>query len=239
MNALATPSPTRRAWRPRSRTARGARRTPGHDSNERLEFLGRRRARPGRDRPLFRTYPELPEGELAKVRASVVNAGGAGRGRGRARPRRRAAARQGRGRVGRAARSRRSWPTPWRRSSAPSTSTAAGTRRSELVHAPARRAHRRGGDRPGRPGLQDAAAGAGGPALRPTAALRGAPTTAPTTPSASSPTCYSAASRTGAGEGRRRSRPSRPRPRPAWERLQASTTRLPTGAEPTEVGADA
>ncbi|MHB1502811.1 MAG: ribonuclease III [Acidimicrobiales bacterium] len=45
----------------------------GHPSNERLEFLG--------DAVLglvvadycFRTYPELPEGSLAKIRASVVN----------------------------------------------------------------------------------------------------------------------------------------------------------------------
>src|SRR5260370_8841240 len=48
--------------------------TDESDSNERLEFLG--------DAVLglvvadyaYRAYPELPEGELAKVRAAVVNA---------------------------------------------------------------------------------------------------------------------------------------------------------------------
>jgi ribonuclease-3 len=47
--------------------------TPGSDSNERLEFLGDAVLGLVVTDYLFRTYPTLPEGELAKVRASVVN----------------------------------------------------------------------------------------------------------------------------------------------------------------------
>jgi ribonuclease-3 len=47
--------------------------TPGSDSNERLEFLGDAVLGLVVTDHLFRTYPALPEGELAKVRASVVN----------------------------------------------------------------------------------------------------------------------------------------------------------------------
>jgi ribonuclease-3 len=47
--------------------------TPGETSNERLEFLGDAVLGLVITAHLFRTYPELPEGELAKVRASVVN----------------------------------------------------------------------------------------------------------------------------------------------------------------------
>jgi ribonuclease-3 len=49
--------------------------TAGTDSNERLEFLGDAVLGLVVTDHIFRTYPELPEGELAKVRASVVNAG--------------------------------------------------------------------------------------------------------------------------------------------------------------------
>src|SRR6478672_7103060 len=49
--------------------------TTGSDSNERLEFLGDAVLGLVVTDHIFRTYPELPEGELAKVRASVVNAG--------------------------------------------------------------------------------------------------------------------------------------------------------------------
>src|SRR5439155_4950756 len=48
---------------------------PGTSSNERLEFLGDAVLGLVVTDHLFRTYPDLPEGELAKVRASVVNAG--------------------------------------------------------------------------------------------------------------------------------------------------------------------
>jgi ribonuclease-3 len=48
--------------------------TPGEGSNERLEFLGDAVLGLVVTDHIFRTYPELPEGELAKVRASVVNA---------------------------------------------------------------------------------------------------------------------------------------------------------------------
>jgi len=47
--------------------------TPGAASNERLEFLGDAVLGLVVTDHLFRTYPDLPEGELAKVRASVVN----------------------------------------------------------------------------------------------------------------------------------------------------------------------
>jgi ribonuclease-3 len=47
---------------------------PGHDSNERLEFLGDAVLGLVVTDHIYRTYPLLPEGELAKVRASVVSA---------------------------------------------------------------------------------------------------------------------------------------------------------------------
>jgi ribonuclease-3 len=46
---------------------------PGWASNERLEFLGDAVLGLVVTDYLYRTYPEMPEGELAKVRASVVN----------------------------------------------------------------------------------------------------------------------------------------------------------------------
>src|SRR5438132_3015761 len=49
--------------------------TPGTESNERLEFLGDAVLGLVVTDYLFRTFPNLAEGELAKVRASVVNAG--------------------------------------------------------------------------------------------------------------------------------------------------------------------
>ncbi|MBV9412665.1 MAG: ribonuclease III [Acidimicrobiia bacterium] len=49
--------------------------TPGSESNERLEFLGDAVLGLVVTDHLFRTFPGLAEGELAKVRASVVNAG--------------------------------------------------------------------------------------------------------------------------------------------------------------------
>ena len=48
--------------------------SPGHPSNERLEFLGDAVLGLVVTDHIFRTYPELPEGELAKVRAAVVSA---------------------------------------------------------------------------------------------------------------------------------------------------------------------
>ncbi len=45
----------------------------GEESNERLEFLGDAVLGLVVTDHVFRTYPTLPEGELAKVRASVVN----------------------------------------------------------------------------------------------------------------------------------------------------------------------
>jgi ribonuclease-3 len=48
--------------------------TPGTPSNERLEFLGDAVLGLVVTDHIFRTYPDLPEGELAKVRATVVSA---------------------------------------------------------------------------------------------------------------------------------------------------------------------
>jgi len=48
---------------------------PGTASNERLEFLGDAVLGLVVTDHIYRAYPELPEGELAKVRAAVVNAG--------------------------------------------------------------------------------------------------------------------------------------------------------------------
>jgi ribonuclease-3 len=47
---------------------------PGHQSNERLEFLGDAVLGLVVTDHIFTAYPDLPEGELAKVRASVVSA---------------------------------------------------------------------------------------------------------------------------------------------------------------------
>src|ERR1051325_5489122 len=47
--------------------------TAGEDPNERLEFLGDAVLGLVVTDHVYRTYPDLPEGELAKVRASVVN----------------------------------------------------------------------------------------------------------------------------------------------------------------------
>ncbi len=47
---------------------------PGSTSNERLEFLGDAVLGLVVTDHVFRTYPHLPEGELAKVRATVVSA---------------------------------------------------------------------------------------------------------------------------------------------------------------------
>ncbi|HEV3401556.1 MAG TPA: ribonuclease III [Acidimicrobiales bacterium] len=49
--------------------------TPGTESNERLEFLGDAVLGLVVTDHVFRTYPGLPEGHLAQVRAAVVNAG--------------------------------------------------------------------------------------------------------------------------------------------------------------------
>jgi ribonuclease-3 len=48
---------------------------PGVTSNERLEFLGDAVLGLVVTDHVFRTYPDLPEGHLAQVRAAVVNAG--------------------------------------------------------------------------------------------------------------------------------------------------------------------
>lgn len=47
---------------------------PGHESNERLEFLGDAVLGLVVTDHIFACYPDLPEGELAKIRAAVVSA---------------------------------------------------------------------------------------------------------------------------------------------------------------------
>lgn len=47
---------------------------PGHESNERLEFLGDAVLALVVTRELYERFPDLAEGELAKIRASVVSA---------------------------------------------------------------------------------------------------------------------------------------------------------------------
>lgn len=69
-HAFADPALLARAFAHRSWVAE----SPGADSNERLEFLGDAVLGLVVTDHIFRTYPDLPEGELAKVRASVVSA---------------------------------------------------------------------------------------------------------------------------------------------------------------------
>ena len=193
---------------------------PEEPSNERLEFLGDAVLGIVVTDHVFRHYPQLQEGELAKVRASVVNAEvlaevaadvalgpclllgkGEDASGGRAKtvdPRRRDGGDHRRG-------------LPRRRDGrGPGRGAAA-----------VRRAHHRGRDRPGRRRLQDAAAGARGAALRPAAALPGARRGTRTTRSGSSRRCCSAARPTDTARAGRRSRPSRPRHVAAWERVSA------------------
>ena len=74
---------------------------PDAESNERMEFLGDAVLGLSVTNHVYAAYPDLPEGELAKLRASVVNAEVLAEPRRGDRGRSRAAARQGRGRVGR------------------------------------------------------------------------------------------------------------------------------------------
>ena len=84
-------------------------------TNERLEFLGDSVLGLVVTDTLYRGYPNLPEGQLAKLRAAVVQMRRAGRGGPRAEPGRVRAAGPGRGRSPAAGTSPRSWPTPWKR----------------------------------------------------------------------------------------------------------------------------
>ena len=124
----ASPFADARAARARAgRTGRGAPRTRAATSNERLEFLGD--AVLGlvvTDAPLPDATPTCPRASWPRSAPSVVNAAALAEVAAELGARRGPAARQGRGRQRAAGRSRRSWPTPWRPSSAPSTSTAAG-----------------------------------------------------------------------------------------------------------------
>src|SRR5512134_1504342 len=47
---------------------------PGHESNERLEFLGDAVLGMAVAEHLFAEFPDMPEAEMSKVRASVVSA---------------------------------------------------------------------------------------------------------------------------------------------------------------------
>ena len=156
--------------------------TPGGDSNERLEFLGDAVLGLVVTDHLFRTYPTLPEGELAKVRASVVNSAtladiaasldvgdalllgkGEGRSGGREKPSILADAMEAL--IG-AVYLDQGWAAVER----------AG-------HAAARGSHRAGGGRSWRSGLQDQAPGALRPPLRRAPRTTSSPTRARITPS--------------------------------------------------------
>ena len=120
----ATSSTTSTCSRSRSPTGRTRAENAGAVPNERLEFLGDAVLGVVVTEHIFRTYPDLPEGELAKLRASVVSAATlADVGRG-ARPRVAWCAWARARPPAAGATSRRSSPTPSRRSSARSTSTA-------------------------------------------------------------------------------------------------------------------
>ena len=157
----------RRCWLGARPTARGAPRTPAYESNERLEFLGDAVLGLVVTDHVFRAYPTCAEGELAKVRRPVVSAATLAEVADELELGDAPAARQGRGRSPAGGRSRRSWPTPWRRCIGAVYLDAGWAAAARPRAAPARRPDRRGARRrPGRPGLQDPAAGAGRPALR-------------------------------------------------------------------------
>ena len=102
----------------------------GLPTNERLEFLGDSVLGLVVTDTLFREYPDLPEGQLAKLRAAVVNMRALAERRPRGLHWATTSGWAGARRAPAAATSPRSWPTPLRRSSAPSTSSWAWTRRA-------------------------------------------------------------------------------------------------------------
>ena len=111
--------PRRRGWAPelleRALTHRSyAYENGGLPTNERLEFLGDSVLGLVVTDTLFRELPDLPEGQLAKLRAAVVNMRAlAGVARG-LRPRRLHLGSAGARRAPAAGTRPRSWPTPWR-----------------------------------------------------------------------------------------------------------------------------
>ena len=188
---------------------------PSAKSNERSEFLGDAVLGLWPSPTSCRSYPDLPEGKLSKVRAFVVSATtladaaaeldlgpalllgkGEDRSGGREKP--------------------RSWPTPSRPSSVPCTWTAAGRRPSPDPPA-ARRSHRGGIGRTRRSGLQDPPGEL--PASSSSSPGMTSSTRVPTTPSGSSPRCVDGMSR-GRGEGRSKKQASR-QARDAREHLAA------------------
>ena len=134
---------------------------------------GGRGAGPGGGGAQLRPVPGLRRRDAGQGARRGRQRPGPGRGGRGARHRRGAAARARARRPRAGAPRRRSWPTPWRRSSARSTSTPAGRRRATGAAA-AGRADRAGGSRAGRLRPQEPAPGADGPPGRGHAALRGA-----------------------------------------------------------------
>ena len=187
----------------------------GLPTNERLEFLGDSVLGVVITTALFHNHPDLPEGQLAKLRASVVNMralADVARGLGPHGPRPVPAARQGRGDHRRPGQGEH----PGRH--------AGGAARRDLPAA--RPGHRRRGDPPAvrpadgrggragrRPGLEDQPAGAdrgaGARACRSTGSRR----PARTTPRRSPPGWWWPATGTAAPRGAARRRPSSGRPR--------------------------
>ena len=200
----------------------------GLESNERLEFLGD--AVLGlvvTDARLPPTFPDLPEGELAKVRASVVSAAALAE----------VAAEVGLGDVlllgkGEDASGGREKPSIL----ADAMEAVIGAvyldqgwaAARQLVLRPARRAHRRGRRRARRPGLQDPAAGAGRPRVRGAARLRAARRGPRPRQAVLRAVVRWAARPSGRARGAARRRPSRPRARRApGPELTAARRRAP------------
>ena len=183
---------------------------------------------------LFRTYPDLPEGELAKVRASVVNSAalaevaaeldvgdalllgkGEGQSGGREKPSILADAMEAL--IG-AVYLDRGWEA-----AAELVMRLLGERIEEAAAGP------------GRPGLQDPAAGAVRPPLRPAAGLRGERRGPRPRQAVRRRWCMSAAGRGARARAGRRSRPSRPRP--GWRGSSwPATCRSARGRRPMELG---
>ena len=102
----------------------------GLPTNERLEFLGDSVLGVVITTALFHNHPDLPEGQLAKLRASVVNMralADVARGLGPGRAGRRTCCWARARRPPAAGTRRASSPTPWRRCSARSTCSTAWT----------------------------------------------------------------------------------------------------------------
>ena len=210
-------SATRARSSRRCRTAPTAPSTPSVVSNERLEFLGDAVLGIVVTDHVFRDYPAAPRGrarEGARVRGERR---GARRGRGR-RSSSAPALLLGKGEdASGGARSRRSSPTRWRRSSPRSTSTAGWEAARRVVLAARRRPHRRRRPPARRPRLQDA--GSRSSRRDASTSCRGTrcATKVRTTRSGSSRRCSLGGEARGDGEGRSKKQAEQAARATAWE----------------------